>query len=127
MLLSQSQGDLGDGLNPAEVAALKSAKESGWLTLTPAIGDRALAVWQHECERSGQAFAVVRLEPKRASLWLLLTTAREWTRTEQARILAALANTTGFVVASNNARAFARLGVEGDVMRQLLAANAGVH
>jgi hypothetical protein len=118
---------LGGGSSQAELAALESAAENGWLTLTPGIGDRALAVWQRACERSGKAFAVIRLEPKRASLWFLLTTEREWTQTEQVRILAALANTTGYVLTSNNARAFARLGAEADVMQQLLAADAGVH
>jgi hypothetical protein len=127
MSLRESQAELDGAFNRAELAALKSASENGWLTLTPEIGDRALAEWQHECERSGKAFAVVRLEPKRASLWFLLTTERGWTQAQQARILAALSNTTGYVVTSNNARAFTRLGVEGDVMQQLLAANAGVH
>lgn len=127
MPLLQSQGDLDDGFNRTELAALESARENGWLTLSPAIGDRVLAVWQRECELSGNAFAVVRLESMRASLWFLLTTAREWTQMEQVRILAALANTTGFVVTSNNVRAFARLGVEAEVMRQLLAANANIH
>ncbi len=110
MRLTESPADLGGGSSQAELAALESAAENGWLYLTPAIGDRALAAWQHACERSGKAFAVIRLEPRRASLWFLLTTEREWTQTEQARILAALANTTGYVVTSNNARAFVPLG-----------------
>jgi len=127
MRLTESTADLGGGSSSqAELAALESAAENGWLTLTPEVGDRALAAWQHACERSGKAFAVIRLEPKRASLWFLLTTEREWTQTEQARILAALANTTGYVVTSNNARAFVPLGAEADVMQQLLVADAGV-
>ena len=123
----ESQAYAGEGFTPAEFAALKAATENGWLTLTPAIGDRALAAWQHECERAGKAFAVIRLEPRRASLWFLLTTEREWTQAEQGRILAALADTTGYVVTSNNARAFARRGAESDVMQLLLAADAGLH
>jgi len=127
MRLIESPADLSGAFSQAELAALDSAAENGWLTLTPEISDRTLAAWQHECERSGKAFAVIRLEPKRASLWFMLTTEREWTQTEQARILAALANTTGYVVTSNNARAFAPLGAESDVMQQLLVADAGVH
>ncbi len=127
MRLIESQARVDGAFDRAELAALKSARENGWLTLTLEIGDHALAEWQHECERSGKAFAVIRLEAKRASLWFMLTTEREWTQTEQARILAALSNTIGYVVASNNARAFTRLTVENDVMQKLLAANSGVH
>lgn len=127
MLFIQNEGGLAGVFNQAELAALESAAENGWLTLTPEIGDLALAHWQHTCEGCGKAFAVVRLEPKRASLWFLLTTERAWTQAEQARILAALANTTGYVVTCNNARAFAPLGAETGVMQQLLAANAGLH
>lgn len=127
MSFTESQIDRGGAFDRTELAALTSAAENGWLTLTPEIGDRALAAWQHECERSGKAFAVIRLEPKRASLWFLLTTEREWTQAEQVRILAALSSSTGYVVTSNNARAFAQLGAESDVMQQLLAADAGLH
>lgn len=127
MRLIESQAYAGDGFNQAELAALEAAAENGWLTLTPVIGDRALAVWQQQCEHAGKAFAVIRVEPYRASLWFMLSTAREWTQTEQARILGALVNTTGYVVTSNNARAFTRRGAENDVMQLLLAADAGVH
>jgi hypothetical protein len=127
MRLLDGLAHVGGVFDRAELAALKSAGENGWLTLTPAIGDQALAAWRHECERSGKAFAVLRLEAKLASLWFLLTTEREWTQPEQARILAALANTIGYVVTSNKARAFTRLGVEDDVMQTLIAANTVVH
>ncbi len=127
MRSTESPADPCSAFNRAEVAALKLAADSGWLTLTPEIGDRALAEWREACERSGRAFAVVRLEPKRASLWFLLTTGREWTQAEQARILGALSSTTCYVLSSNNVRAFAQLGTEDDLMQQLLAADAGLH
>jgi hypothetical protein len=119
--------DTCDELNQAELAALASAAQAGWLTLTSEIGDQALSQWQSECERCGKAFAVVRLESKRASLWFLLTTEREWTPAEQRRITAALAKTTGYVVSGNQARGFTRLGDEAEVMQQLLAADTGLH
>jgi hypothetical protein len=124
MGFTESQIDRGATFDRTEVAALHSAAQTGWLTLTPTISDRALIAWQHECERTGRAFAVIRLEPKRASLWCLLTDGSEWTQSEQARIHAALSKAIGYVVTSNSVRAFAPLGIECDVMQRLLAANA---
>jgi hypothetical protein len=122
MSCTESPIDSGSAFDRTELAALRSAAENGWLTLTPNIGDRALTVWQHECESSGKAFAVIRLEPKRASFWFLLTNGREWNQTQQARIHAALSAAIGYVVTSNSIRAFAPLGSECDTMRRLLAA-----
>lgn len=127
MRFTNSQAELDDAFNLTEQAALESAAQNGWLTLTPEVGDRALAEWQQECERAGKAFAVVRIEPTRASLWFIMTTDREWTQDEQARILGALAGTTGYVVTANQVRAFARLGAQDAVMRQLIAADTRLH
>jgi hypothetical protein len=129
MLFTETPTDTGEGLNQAELAALASAAQVGWLTLTSEVGDQALAHWQSECERCGKAFAVVRLESQRhrASLWFLPTTEREWTPAEQRRIMDALAKTTGYVVSGNHACGFTRLGDEVEVMQQLLAADTGVH
>ena len=112
---------------PAELAALRMAGENGWLTLTPDIGDGALDRWQHECERAGKAFAVVRLEPRRASLWFVLESGRDWLDDEQRRIGTALDGAKGFILTNNSVRAFADLGGEADIMRMLLAAVSPHH
>ena len=124
MGFTESQIDRGATFDRNELAALHLAAQNGWLTLTPTISDRALIAWQHECERTGRAFAVIRLEPKRASLWFLLTDGREWSQSQQACIHTALSKATGYVVTGNNVRAFAPLGIECDVMQRLLAAHA---
>jgi hypothetical protein len=118
----QSETDFPHGLTSVEHTSLDLAKENGWLTLTPEIGDQAIALWQHDCERLGRPLAMLRLEPRRASLWFWLTPGREFTREEQARVHEALAGSTGFIVTSDNVRAFAVLGAEQEVMRKLLEA-----
>jgi hypothetical protein len=127
MLVTQTHATRGPELTEAEQSALRLAEENGWLTLTREIGQQALACWQHDCERFGRPFAVVRPEPSRASIWFVLTTGRLWTSDEQKRVRAALADSTGFILTDNQARAFAALGAETVLMQQLLAANALSH
>jgi hypothetical protein len=123
----QSQVEARSKFTHIETAALTAAASNGWLTVTPEIGDHALTAWQHTCEEAGKAFAVVRLEPKRVSLWFILTGGREWSQLDQARILQALADTAGYVITNNNVRAFARPGAERSVMERLLAVSSALH
>jgi hypothetical protein len=111
-------------LSKIELDALRLASERGWLTVTPAIGDGALAQWQRECERLAQPFAVIRIEPGRATLWFVLASGREWSDADQRQINAALAHATGFVVTRNHARVFAESGAAAELVRRLLAASA---
>jgi hypothetical protein len=112
------------GLGKIELDALNLARARGWLTLTPAVGDAALAHWQRDCERLVQPFAVVRIEPKRATLWFVLALRREWNDAEQRRINAVLARSMGFIVTRNHARVFVEPEAAPQLMRQLLAASA---
>jgi hypothetical protein len=109
------------GLSRIELDALKRASETGWLTITSAIGQQALTRWQRECDRRGKAFAMVRVEPRRATLWFILATNHEWTEAEQVDVRAAVATATGCVVTANSACAFAKLGTEAALMERLLA------
>ncbi len=111
-------------LGKTELDALRLARERGWLTLTPEIGDAALARWQRECEGLGRPFAVIRIEPARATLWFVLASGREWSDAEQRRINAALARATGFIVTRNHARVFAKSRAAAGLMRELLFASA---
>ncbi len=64
---------------------------------------------------------MVRVEPRRATLWCILAANNEWTEEEQADVREALATATGCVVTANSACAFAKLGTEGALMERLLA------
>jgi hypothetical protein len=111
-----------NGLTAVEKAALRRAACEGWLTLTTKMRDVALRHWQRECDRSGRPFAVLRLEPQRASLWFILAAGREWAEHEQAHARDALASATGIVLTPRSAQAFVALGSEAPVMAQLLDA-----
>jgi hypothetical protein len=124
MLFTENHSAREFALTDTELRALELAQECGWLTLTREIGEHALACWQHDCARFGRAFAVVREEPTRASIWFVLTSGREWTSEDQGRVRAALAASTGFILTENQARAFASRGSETALMQRLLAANA---
>jgi hypothetical protein len=107
-------------LTPIEARALKAAKAAGWLTVTPQISQRAISRWQRECDRNSTAFAMVRMEPRRASLWVFHVRNQEWTTEQQEKIRAALASASGCVVSSNSVCAFAPLGSEALLMEHLL-------
>ncbi|MGH7842196.1 MAG: hypothetical protein ACREQT_11845 [Candidatus Binataceae bacterium] len=114
-------------LSEGELAALKLANENGWLTVTSDVGERVLARWQHECARLGRPLAMIRPEPKRATLWFVPTSGRDWTSEEQACLRTVLADSTGFILTGNQARAFAPLGAAATLMLRLLVASALSH
>jgi hypothetical protein len=114
-------------LTDAELRALEIAHECGWLTITHEIGEDTLACWQRDCDRLGRAFAVVREEPTRVSLWFVLTSGREWTSDEQRRFRAVLADSTHFILTEHQIRAYAPSGAQAALMEQLLAADALSH
>jgi hypothetical protein len=109
-------------LTAIERAALRRAKSDGWLTLTKDVREVALKRWQRECDRSGHPFAVLRVEPRRASLWFILASGREWAAREKALARDSLANATGVVLTDNSVQAFVELGSEAPVMERLLTA-----
>ena len=127
MLIAENHRNRQFVLTQSEQQALKVATDCGWLTVTSEVGEHALACWQHECDRFGRAFAVVREEPARASLWFALTSGREWSSDEKGRLRAALAAATGFVLTDTQARAYAKLGTQAALMKRLLAADALSH
>jgi hypothetical protein len=109
-----------NGLTSTELTVLSRAECDGWLTLTADIRDVALIHWQRECRRCQRSFAVLRLEPQRASLWFVLAEGREWAAREQAQARDALRSATGIVLTPRSAQAFVTLGNEVPVMAQLL-------
>ena len=111
-------------LTAKEVEAIKRAEARGWLIISPAIGDLVLTYWQRDCERFARPFAVLRQEPQRATLWLVLASGREWSEDEQRRVNAVLAAATGFVVTRNSVRAFADSAAAARLMRRLMAVTA---
>ncbi len=121
MARSQNHSHTGPRLTRAELKALYLAASEGWLTITPEIGDRAVARWQHERDRAARPFAVARIEPKRATLWFILQAGREWDDEERSQIGRLLAAVLGFILTPNSVRAFVQLGSEATVMRRLLA------
>jgi len=108
-----------------ESRELRTARARGWLTLTSGSGDRLLQRWQRECEQLAQPFAVVRMEPQRATLWFILREDQEWTPSQQEQVRSMLAGATGCVVQANSACAFAKHGAEHALMKRLLTAAPG--
>jgi hypothetical protein len=109
-----------NGLTSTERTVLSRAECDGWLTLTANIRDVALIHWQRECKRCQRSFAVLRLEPQRASLWFVLAEGREWAAREQVQARDALRSAKGIVFTPRSAQAFVTLGSEVPVMAQLL-------
>lgn len=108
-------------LSDMDRAALRRAAACGWLTLTPELGDAALAAWRRQCARARWPFAVVRPEPKRATMWLTLPPGGEWDQREQQLARDVLTHAAGVVLYPAGARAFLASSTQGIVMRQLLA------
>ena len=121
MARSLNHSKVDSQLTHSESEALSLAAIDGWLTVTPEIGDTALARWQLERERAAQPFAVARIEPQRATLWFILQAGREWGDEERGSISRLLATVLGFILTPNSVRAFVQLGSEATVMRHLLA------
>jgi hypothetical protein len=112
---------MANSFTAVERTALRRAKLDGWLTLTSEIGDVALARWQHQCGRSGGPFAVLRLEPRRATLWFVLSAAKEWDEEERSTVGAVLAEASGVILTASSVRAFAALDHAAGIMARLLA------
>jgi hypothetical protein len=108
-------------LTETEARAVAEARECGWLTLTAAIGEDALGLWQSDCERNARPFAVVRPERNRASLWFVLADGAEWSAEQERHAREALREAHGFILSENSARAFAKSGSAAELMRELIA------
>ena len=108
-------------LSNVDRAALRRAGSQGWLMLNPDLCDAALTVWQRECARARWPFAVVRPEPRRATMWLALPPGREWSDNEQQMVREDLADAAGVALYPTGMRAFLPLGSEQTVMPRLLA------
>jgi hypothetical protein len=108
-------------LSDIDRAALRLAAACGWLTLTPGLADVTLAVWQRQCARVRWPFAVVRPEPKRATMWLTLPPGHEWSSHKQQLARDVLTHAAGIVLYPAGARAFLASSTQETVMRRLLA------
>jgi len=86
------------------------------------LHDDAVTYWHRTCRSAERPFAVVKVESRRASLWVLPTTDVGFTDRELRFFRAALAEATGVVLAPSGARAFIALGNESAIMARLLAA-----
>jgi hypothetical protein len=113
---------LGRDARRLELVSLRAAARDGWLTLIPGMGDFALTRWQRRCERFASPFAVLRIEPQRTSIWLILPDGHEWTGAAQGVIRAAMAGATSFVMTLSSVRAIFPLGDHTGVMLRLIAA-----
>lgn len=102
-------------------AALRRAAVKGWLTLTPDLGDWALAVWRRQCLRAHWPFVVVRPEPGRATLWVVLPPGREWGVRDWQMVRDALSHAGGVVLQSEGVRAFLSPRMEETVAPRLIA------
>jgi hypothetical protein len=108
-------------LGVRERLALLRAETDGWLTLTTGLQETILAHWHLRCRRTQQPFAVLRMEPARASLWLFPSADTEFSAQELTLLREVLADATGVVLAPSGARAFVSSGDESELMARLLA------
>ena len=109
-----------DRLSSKERTALRHAKKYGWLTLIAGTRDAALTCWQRECDRCGWPFVVLRLEPRRTSLWFVLPSGYKWEQQQQAHIRSVLAGAYGVVLTDCSVRAFLMPGTDRAIIAQLL-------
>ena len=108
-----------------ERAALRQAQSDGWLTLTAEMRDVLVTHWQRQCASAGRPFAVLRLDPRRANLWLFPSADAMWTEQELTFFHNVLANERGVVLSPLGIRAFVSSGHESTVMKGLLGATSG--
>ena len=108
-----------------ERAALRQAQSDGWLTLTAEMRDVLVTHWQRQCDSAGRPFTVLRLDPRRASLWLFPSADSVWTEEELTFFRNVLANESGVVLTPFGIRAFVSSGHESTVMTRLLGATSG--
>ena len=112
-------------LGLADQKALRAAKSDGWLKLTPELSPATLTIWQNLCERAQWPFAVVRPEPTRAIMWLILQPGREWTEQELQHAHGVLSKATGAILTSGSARSFLKPADVPPVMRELVSLARG--
>jgi hypothetical protein len=108
-----------------EQTALDQAQSDGWLTLTAEMRDILVTHWQRQCASAGRPFAVLRVDPRRASLWLFPSADGVWTEQELTFFHNVLANERGVVLSPLGIRAFVSSGHESTVMNRLLGATSG--
>jgi len=108
-----------------ERSALRQAQSDGWLTLTAEMRDVLVSHWQRQCASAGRPFTVLRLELRRASLWLFPSADTVWTEQELTFFRDVLANESGVVLTPLGIRAFVTSGHESTVMNRLLGAISG--
>jgi hypothetical protein len=106
-----------------ERTALRQAQSDGWLTLTAEMRDVLVTHWQGQCASAGRPFTVLRLDPRRASLWFFPSADTVWTEQELTFFRNVLANESGVVL--SGIRAFVTSGHESTVMKRLLGATSG--
>src|ERR1700730_16849215 len=103
-----------------ERTALRQAQFDGWLTLTAEMRDVLVIHWQRQCASAGRPFAVLRLDPRRASLWLFPSADTVWTEQELTSFRDVLANESGVALTSLGLRAFVTSGHDITLFEQLL-------
>src|SRR3984893_14115944 len=81
-----------------ERTALRQAQSDGWLTLTAEMRDVLVSHWQGQCASVRRPFTVLRLDPRRASLWLFPSADTVWTEQELTFFRDVLANENGVVL-----------------------------
>ena len=87
--------------------------------------DVLVSHWQRQCASAGRPFTVLRLELRRASLWLFPSADTVWTEQELTFFRDVLANESGVVLTPFGIRAFVTSGHESTVMKRLLGATSG--
>ena len=112
-------------LTAIEKTALDQAISDGWLTLTAEMRDLLVTHWQRQCASAGRPFAVLRLDPRQASLWLFPNADGVWTEQELTFFHNVLANEKGVVLSPLGIRAFVSSSHESIVMNRLLGATSG--
>ncbi len=108
-----------------ERTAFRQAQSDGWLTLTAEMRDVLVTHWQRQCASAKRPFAVLRSDPRRASLWLFPSADTVWTEQELTFFRNVLANESGVVLSPLGIRAFVTSGHESTVMNRLLGATSG--
>jgi hypothetical protein len=110
-----------------ERTALRQAQSDGWLTLTAEMRDVLVTHWQRQCASAGRPFTVLRLDPRRANLWLIPSAENMWTELELTFFRNVLANESGVVLTPFGIRAFVTSGHESTVMNRLGATSGTIH
>src|SRR5260370_39552010 len=102
-----------------EQTALDQAQSDGWLTLTAGMRDLLVTHWQWQCASAGRPFAVLRLDPRQASLWLFPNADAVWTEQELTFFHNVLATERGGVLSPLSIRAFVSSGHQSTILNRL--------